>query len=1109
MLKNMKFLFALLAFCCSFSFALDTLEVYAFLVDFKKEDPDNSLTTGDGTFNSKEAKKKYRLDADGRGNHDYWARHFEFAKAYYEAASNNQQTISWRIFPENGTVAYPLNKEMISYVRTSKRKSEKVAEYDDDRTRLYITFVHDAVKAANATSDSPFKTELPKNSNKKRAYMIIHAGASGLVDGGSLGTNGANTPGDFIDTYVTSAFWNYLPKDSVLKDTASIDTLRGMPLQNAAIDTLKEVMVVSETANQDGLNWGVNGIMVNQIGRALGMPNTFDGVKGISRLGYFDVMDFAGYNAGNGFLPVLPSAWQRAYMGWANVKTVSPKAGKKITVEIAAAGSNLGTEIVKVPLSANEYLLIENRQRTLNESGNVTVAYQNDAGEKKTKDIPVDSIGSIFKESSSFDISGTILSAKPFDLSLPASGIAVWKVNDWYLRDALQFGGTNFWNGDTVRDHQFGISLVEADGIVTIGKTFKNALGQDAYDYGSGTDLLPHLRFAKGKTFEPVLTVKPTGYGNTSTIQGGYTGVKVTASIPENARKEKTANAFMGDSVWNFASPKITVTIEFEDLALSESDFPKDVGLDNAARSAIILDYPSGSTREGEKMLVFGSENGTLQALSAFGEPLVDPDTIVKRKVIANKDSFVDVPLHILGNRNNGKLLGVASAGNNVYSLHEKMFVTTTVNGSLDQVTETVNAMKFNKALAGPVIFANSVWYIADGALRSKRLDGSSLASLGLPDFFKPHSFAACGGTENNIVLVGDNAVILEWSIDKKSGIKMINLPVSTKGLDPVKGQKFNVVCSDFDRDGVTEAFVLGNRGYGAFVKLSDTLRVANPPRQYKLNGDISRPIIADVNNDGYPEAIFLGDNKVYAVDYKGIAISGFPVTISKGISENNFNSEPLAVDVTGDKVPEILVPTNGGLLYAYTGTGKPVGGYFPMQAGTVELVQPGELQKPMSVYVGNAIDSVRGLELYAFHRNHVAAFRLPQSEALNTNWALPGNGNERTGYFDASVLKLPESTKDKAEITEFYMYPNPVRGGIAKSRFSIGANAKYAELEIFDITGLKVMEKKMGAPKKGVNQWDAIDLSKLGFDVYNVRLRVKFETGETKQKFYRIGVVQ
>ena len=200
-------------------------------------------------------------------------------------------------------------------------------------------FVYDAVMKAHESKNSPFKVPLSKNPNTRRAFMIAHAGASNLVDGGSMGTKGANTPGDFLDIYISRPDWVYLQDTLPGVVIDKVDSLKnGIVLKGSTIDTLTSMMVVSETASQDGLNWGINGIVVNQIGRELGMPNTYDVGKGISRLGFFDMMDFAGYNAGNGFFPVLPAAWERAYMGWSKVKEVRPTAGHPVTVDIAAAG---------------------------------------------------------------------------------------------------------------------------------------------------------------------------------------------------------------------------------------------------------------------------------------------------------------------------------------------------------------------------------------------------------------------------------------------------------------------------------------------------------------------------------------------------------------------------------------------------------------------------------------------------------------------------------------------------------------------------------------------------------------------------------------------------
>ena len=471
--------FAFVLGLLSLAQAADTLEVFVLLVDFKQEKPDNSLTTGDGRFNS-DTKVNYKLDPSGiRANPNYWLRHFEFVNAFYQAASGGKLAVRARVFPENSL--YTLDKPIMGYNRTAKSKGEKTAEYDEDRSRLYLNFIYDAVAKAHSSSESPFKVPLSKNPNVKRSYMIAHAGASRLLDGGSMGTRNADTPGDFLDIYVDKDAWMYLMPDSAkVKSVQPVmgvgengDTVTtALTLKDAVTDTLRSIMVVSETASQDGLNWGINGIIANQVGRELGLPNTYDVVKGISRLGYFDLMDFAGYNAGNGFLPALPGAWDRLYMGWGKVLEVRPTAGHPVTVEIAAAGSGLGTEIVKVPLNGSEYLLIENRQRSWNKDGTVEVGYVKDAGaqtEPQKITVPVDSISKLFEDSvcakgkckpNGKQLSGFILKPSSFDAGLPASGIAVWKVNDWYLRETLKYGVANFWGGDTLRDHQFGVSLI-------------------------------------------------------------------------------------------------------------------------------------------------------------------------------------------------------------------------------------------------------------------------------------------------------------------------------------------------------------------------------------------------------------------------------------------------------------------------------------------------------------------------------------------------------------------------------------------------------------------------------------------------------------------------
>lgn len=1124
----MKLVLALLL--CMFSsaaFAVDTLEVYAFLVQFKKEQPDNSLTTGDGTFGSDlKNKEVYSLDpVKMRNSVSYWQKHFEFANSYFQAASGGKLVVKAEIFPRasSGQTVYELKKPIIDYNRTKKMKGEKTAAYGFARARDYLSFIYDAVMAAHGSKDSPFKDPLPKSPNTKRAYMIIHAGASRLVDGGSMGTDGADTPGDFMDFYISPEYWGYLSPDSNYVSVKKIKSeksrkkdstvVTGLVLKDAAIDTLRSIMVVSETASQDGLNWGINGILVNQLARELGMPDTYDVEKGISRLGYFDLMDFAGYSSGNGFMPSLPNAWHRAYMGWSKVKEVRPVAGKSVTVDVAAAGSGLGTEIVKVPLSANEYLLIENRQRSLEKNGDIYIELGDaSADDESWKDsIKVDSIGNVFLDSickkdkckkNTKKASGIILSMSSYDAGLPASGIAVWKVNEWYLRERLQYGYANAWNGDTLRDHQFGISLVEADGILSVGKTFKNALGRDAYDYGAGTDLLPHKRYGSksGEKFEMVKSIKPTGYANTKTTQGGYTGIKITVNEPKNARKEKTANAFMGDSVINYVAPIISVTISIDDGSIDNSKFPRNVGLAGAIRGAVFVDDPEN---DGEKLLVVGAMDGTLQVFNALGDTLFAADTVVKLPRVSKKDTVMKVPLYRVG-ASFGALVGMASDGKDVYSLHRKKFVKTSFGSGIPMQED----YDIETATAGPVIVGDEIRFATkQGVYVFKKTDGK----IKLEEEREGIEDLVYCGTSNKKDL---------FAYVTNQGIAYVqDREIKLNGKSK---ETFRLACTDLDRDGVVDIVAVGSRGTVTASSTVESKKGLSWTKTYKrgaagttgLKDETSGIALGDINEDGYPEIVFLGDNLVYALDYSGLPVGGFPVKITRGSPIFGFFSDPLIVDVNKDDSPEILVPSSDGLVYAYTGKGKAVGDQFPIAAGSYEYLDSTMIIQPMSIFVADAIPGKKsaGPELYALHRNSLSAFRLRKASADAASsaaaWTLPAGGNERTGYFDADRLGDVKKKDAKKEISEFFVYPNPVKGGKAKARFEIGAPAKTATFELYDITGLCVYKKKMSDLNAGRNQFENLDLKSLGSDVYTARLKVDFEGGNTKQKVFRVGIV-
>jgi hypothetical protein len=520
-------------------------------------------------------------------------------------------------------------------------------------------------------------------------------------------------------------------------------------------------------------------------------------------------------------------------------------AGQKVSVEICAASHNCGTpQIVKIPINHNEYILLENRQRTAD--GEISVKMNSG----QTVKIPVDSLSSHFLDSATQKYSGVVESIDEIDAALPASGIAAWHVNEWYINELLPYGAVNAWNGENYRDHQFGIAMLEPSGILALGKEFKNSSGESVFYFGSGSDLVPHRRFNRQKQFDTVFTINPQGYGNTASTLGGYSGLKITAKIPPGAKAEKTFNAFTGDSVITWRALKIPVEIEW---------------------------------------------------VGKYVQPI----------------SEEELPFEL-----------------------------------------------------------------------------------------------------------------------------------------PAKDE---------------------------FLECRESPKPSYLDKNYNLGKEIFCPVYEEINR----ETIFLGNNRLYIVDSKGIPLPKFPAILSNGEPLENFRSEPLAIDIDGDGSREILIPANNGLILAVNSEGKLLKEEFPIAAGT--FVYGDTIPPPMRLLHKQSGNSIY---LFALHRDTIRAFYLPLAK---------------------EYAKLPAAPEEKDEISEFFIFPNPIRGGKASMRFRILNPASEATLDIFDITGKKVFSKHVSSPNVnyGSNQIEGLDFSKLGSDIYSARLSVKFtNSGVKKEKWVRIGVV-
>ncbi|MBN1309149.1 MAG: hypothetical protein JXA18_14595, partial [Chitinispirillaceae bacterium] len=490
----------------------ETLHIAAMRIEFAR---DTSVqTTGNGLFGirlggDREEDNYYAADTVYRYDdlpHDslYFARQLDAVKNYFTKVSRGNLTLDYSVYPAGyDQTGYAVAHPMPFYSPGGKRRKESWDEYYERKTLGLITFVRDALRAADADGEeSPFAqlrfdpsdTTIRDERGRRTVFLIFHAGASYLTDGGEQGGLGQDTPSDMIDAFITGDWFNYyrdtlkLPRDGVM-----VNGREGQFL-------VDEVMMCSETSNQDGLNWGIQGIIVNQIARQLGIPDLFSTSSGISGIGSFCIMDFAGYSAGKGFIPPYPCAWVRAFMGWDRVYAAAT--GEARTYSVKALTSVLDrdtsgtftdapdTTILLVPINDHEYYLIENRQRNLSGNGELFRYDTVETGGSDSLFISsypyVANIDGNVIATSGTNASNVIQRVRNNDIGIPASGVLVWHVDERIIRDRLAY---NAVNADSLYR---GVRLVEADGITDLGIMFYDIFYQAAFDYGGAEDVFPH-----------------------------------------------------------------------------------------------------------------------------------------------------------------------------------------------------------------------------------------------------------------------------------------------------------------------------------------------------------------------------------------------------------------------------------------------------------------------------------------------------------------------------------------------------------------------------------------------------------------------------------------
>ncbi|MFC1561074.1 T9SS type A sorting domain-containing protein [Candidatus Latescibacterota bacterium] len=427
-----KLFTVILAFGFICQFTTSYAEEYRILVlrvDFPFEDPDHYTTSGRGVFDLRDyysdpsVKKEYTHPWDiPPHNKRYVENHLEALKNYWRTVSENRVNISYEVWPEESDKAYTMSKKFYKYGngRTKEQTFEKL-----------VSLFEEAITTCKNREGSNI------DFSQFDTFIIIHAGL------------GRETSGGVIND-IPSAYISREDFDTYLGTSLTVDDI-----------TIEHGIIVPEMASTNGI-YGLNGIIAQMFGFRLGLPSFSNNKEGISGAGGWCLMDTGnmvwGYGT-LGFIPTHPCIWSKIELGWIEPVTVT----SDMTLDIAATHLNTGQPRgIKVPITNDEYLLIENRYNYA----------------------PADSLPKSITFSDT-DTSGVWIDVDHYDAFIPGKGILIWHVNGSIIESKM---ADNTINDDPYRR---GLYLLEADGRQDIGTTLLFGDKDDPFKLSGNNVLSP------------------------------------------------------------------------------------------------------------------------------------------------------------------------------------------------------------------------------------------------------------------------------------------------------------------------------------------------------------------------------------------------------------------------------------------------------------------------------------------------------------------------------------------------------------------------------------------------------------------------------------------
>ena len=852
----------------------ETWRILAVRVSFSVEDPDDVTTSGNGafdlrTFDSVRDDYIFPFDAPPHDK-SFFEAHLQALRNYYLDISDGQLEIDYTVFPEEANESYVIDRPL--------------KEYGNGRTRTEIAqritqLFHDGIVAADSVEGANL------DFSGFKAFVVFHAGL------------GAEAGGQAIND-VPSAFVSGKDLDRFVDGPIAVD-------DGAAV--VRNGMLLPEAVSTDGRG-GLNGTLVRFFAHQLGLPGLSNFEDELPAVGDWSPLDTGGPGAvasaprlelqplsGEpadsllvGFVPSRLLAWSRIRLGWLEPVVVT----RNDTVRLVAphvADSDL-PRAVKVPLSATEYFLLENRISRLAVYGRKpNVAFS--AGQR------------------------VWLSVDDYDAFIPGSGILIWHVDDAVIQASGDGTAVNSNPQYLISPGQYrrGISLEEADGLEDIGNNAADRIVKagiislDAIEGGVrdpfyagnaarfGPDTVPstdsNLNYPTGitiqilgppaDTMEVVITFDyqqdawpATGLANVGlqaprAIDLNGDGVKEILRSGGTVETSPGGNALPLSLSGNPAMPAPDATFPFF------TSFTPAVGdVDGDGQDDFI--FARGHT----PVLWSRSNTATLPA-----EPARD---ITCPPLVA---SIGGAQVDIWGWSNGDVTWGNLAGANTGVAQTGAQPVAGLAAGNVDDDPENELV-----ALAG-----QGELFIAEADGRVRQVAELPAPVMGPPVL---GDLDRDGGDE--IVTLGADGVV---SIFSNGNMTAQSMPVpGGAGSAPVLG--------DLDEDGYIEV-LFGGEGRLWVVRFNG-VHQSDTPLAFPLKDETglisAPPVLADINLDGDLDIfVATGGGLVYGLGADGSILPSFPLPVSSPV-----HASPLADDLDGDGTLELVVFTTEGAAHLW-----------------------------------------------------------------------------------------------------------------------------------------------------------------------------------------------